>query len=364
MNLYTYSKVVKRCMVSSKDVAQIAKVSQATVSRVLNNPESVKDKTRERVMKAITELGYHPNLIARSLVTNSTSTIALISGPLKNGFFVETTDRIINLAMKLGFKTMVYFEDSAEMGDIFQSIMGNKVDGILLSSIKLNDPLQEIIEQSGIPYMYFNRRPQIGGNYVVIENLLAGEIIARHLLELGHCRIAYISGRINVSTFYERQVGLIKVLNQENIYSSDLIFYTDTTASEVEEITLRLLKMDKPPTAIVCATDAMALICMETLLAQGLSIPADISLAGIDNIQISSHSAIRLTTVGIKEGSLGEIAAANLFGMIASTKHNTAEVNTLKQKMSTCITPEQSSLKQIVLQPVLIQRGTTGRATK
>lgn len=326
-------------MVSSKDVAQLAKVSQATVSRVLNNPESVKDRTRERVITAIEQLGYHPNLIARSLVTNSTLTIALISGPLKNGFFVETTDKIINLATKLGFKTMVYFEDSIALDEVLESLIGLKVAGILLSSIKLEDPLQEKIESSGIPYIYFNRRPQIGGNYVVMDNFLAGEIIARHLIELGHRRIAYISGRINVSTFYERQIGFNKALNQANVYDPDLIFFSDTNAEEIKRLTVRLLEMDEPPTAIVCATDAMALNCMETLMARGLRIPEDISLAGIDNIQFSSHSAIRLTTVGIKEGSLGEIAATNLFEMIANGN--------------------PANLTQIILDPVLIRRNST-----
>ncbi|MCG5026942.1 LacI family transcriptional regulator, partial [Anoxybacillus flavithermus] len=121
-------------MISSKDVAKLAGVSQATVSRVLNNAKSVKPETRKKVLQAMEILRYQPNLIARSLVTNSTKTIALISGTLKNGFFVETTDSIINLATKHGYKTMVYFEGEAKLKDIVDTVMGNKVDGILMSS--------------------------------------------------------------------------------------------------------------------------------------------------------------------------------------------------------------------------------------
>src|SRR5690606_20476144 len=105
--------------------------------------------------------------IARSLVTKSTKTIALISGSLTNGFFVETTDSIINFATRHGYNTMVFFEESTKSKDVFYTALGNKVDGILLSTIMIDDPLFEEIEKSGIPYMFFNRRPRSGGNYVV-----------------------------------------------------------------------------------------------------------------------------------------------------------------------------------------------------
>ncbi|BCJ86281.1 LacI family DNA-binding transcriptional regulator [Effusibacillus dendaii] len=329
-------------MVSSRDVAKMAGVSQATVSRVLNNPESVKPDTRKKVLRAIDELGYQPNLIARSLVTNSTRTIALISGTLSNGFFVETTNSIVALATNRGYKTMVYFEGAMALRDIFDSIRGNQVDGILLSSIKLDDPVFEEIERSGIPYMLFNRRPRSGGNYVVFDNCMSGELITHHLLQLGHRRIAFISGETNISTFLERKIGVEKALNEAGLsLEPDLFHVCDTSSSEVEKITLKLMHMSNPPTAILCATDAMAFSCMDAVLSLGLRIPEDVSLAGIDDIRMASHHAIQLTSIGHHKFRMGEIAAENLIEMIEQG-----------------VDPDHP--RQIILQPELVVRKTTG----
>jgi DNA-binding LacI/PurR family transcriptional regulator len=330
-------------MSSSKDVAKLAGVSQATVSRVMNNPESVKPSTRKKVLWAMEQLHYKPNLIARSLITNSTRTIALISGSLNNGFFVETTDSIVNLATRHGYKTMVFFEGSAQKREIFDVVMGNKVDGILMSNITLDDPLFEEIEKSGIPYMFFNRRPRNGGNYVVLDNLMAGWMITNHMLDLGHERIAYISGQMSLSTFYERKLGYEKAMQEANVeIDPELVFIIDPTAPEVEKTTWKLMQLKNPPTGIIYATDAMALIGMDTIMSLGMRIPEDVSIAGIDDIKISSHHAVQLTSVAHHKFLMGEIAAESLIKMIEEG-----------DKMQT---PHQ-----IVLKPEIVVRRTTGR---
>ncbi|WP_161493906.1 LacI family DNA-binding transcriptional regulator [Virgibacillus necropolis] len=296
-------------MVSSKDVAKLSGFSQATVSRVMNSPDKVNSKTKKKILKTMEQLNYQPNLIARSLITNRTKTIALISGELHNAFFVETTDSIVNLASKYGYKTMVYFDNGNNAKEIYNSVVGAKVDGILMSSIMLDDPLLEEIENSGIPYMFFNRRPRRGGNYVVSNNKLAGELITKHLIGLNHNRIAYISGELNISTFLERKQGFEQALKKGNIeIDSSLQCITDASTSEVEKKTLKLINYSNPPSAIVYATDAMALVGMNAILSMGLNIPDDISIAGIDNNSISSHYAIQLTSVGNPGFKMEELA--------------------------------------------------------
>jgi DNA-binding LacI/PurR family transcriptional regulator len=329
-------------MVSSKDVARIAGVSQSTVSRVLNNPNTVKPKTRNIVLNAIQELRYQPNLIARSLVTNSTKTIALITGTLHNGFYVETTTSIVNLVTSRGYKTMVYFEEAMPLRDVVDSIRGHKLAGILMSSIKLKDPIFNEIEKSGIPYMLFNRRPESGGNYVVLDNSLAGEMITRHILDLGHKRIAYISGDIHVSTHHERKIGFERVMKEAGMnIESGMLQIIDTTPEDVEKITLKLMHLTHRPTAIICGSSAIAFSCMDTILSLGLRIPQDVSLAGMDNVGMASHHAIQLTTVGNAKFKMGEIAADNLIEMIE-------EGGPLNQP------------RKIILQPELNIRKTTG----
>lgn len=114
-------------MVSSLDVAKFAGVSQATVSRVLNNSPKVTEKTKKKVYAAIKELGYYPNLIARSLVTNENRTIALISGAINNDFYVETTESIVNKTNELGYRVIVFFAEENQPVNILDSIKGSNV---------------------------------------------------------------------------------------------------------------------------------------------------------------------------------------------------------------------------------------------
>jgi DNA-binding LacI/PurR family transcriptional regulator len=330
-------------MVSSKDVAKLAGVSQATVSRVMNNPLSVKPVKRNKVLQAMEQLNYKPNLIARSLITNSTRTLALFSGTLNNGFFVETTDSIVSVCTKYGYHTMVFFEGEADKKEIVDSIIGSKVDGIIMSNITLDDPILEEIEESGIPYIFFNRRPRNRGNYVVLDNIMAGEMITNHFLELGHEKIAYISGPENISTFYERKVGYENALTSANMdINPELVQIINPVTTEVEKTTWKIMNMKNPPTGIIFATDAMALTGMDTIMSMGYRIPEDVSIAGIDDIKISSHQAIQLTSVAHHKFLIGEIATETLIKIIQ-------EKDTL------------NNVNQIVLRPEIVIRKTTKR---
>ncbi|MFY0545843.1 LacI family DNA-binding transcriptional regulator [Brevibacillus sp. H7] len=328
-------------MVTSKDVAKLAGVSQATVSRVLNDYPGIKKSTKEKVLNAMAQLQYRPNLIARSLVMNQTRNIALISGTLENSFFAETTDKIVRLAAQKGFNVMVYFESMGDNVSLFESIISYKPDGIILSSILLDDPMFQSLEDSGIPYMMYNRRPRSGGNFVVIDNRLAGEMITEHVIQLGHRRIAFISGHIDVSTFFERKKGYEDAMRKHKLaVDPSLVPITNATPEEVEKATLQLMHISSPPTAIICGNDAMALRCMDVLMALGLRIPEDVSLCGIDDIDMAAHHAIRLTTVGHYKSQMGVLAIENLIDLIENGSDSTSQ-------------------KQIVLRPELVVRETT-----
>jgi LacI family transcriptional regulator len=333
-------------MVSSKDVAKLAGVSQATVSRVLNGSSRVDPNTRDRVRKAIEQLQYYPNLIARSLITRSTRTIALISGTLKNGFFVETTDAIVQYATRRGYRTMVYFQEE-NLEDIFEHVVGSKASGLLLSSIQLDDPLYEKIVASRIPCVFFNRKPREGGHYVIFDNERAAELVADHLLGLGHRRIAYLSGSTRVSTFNDRMRGFEKALRRAKVQvDPELVCMVDPTRTEeVEHAVRKLLLAADPPSAIFCSTDMLALLCMDIAASMGFRIPDDVSVAGIDNIRIAAHPFIRLTSAGHAKFNLGEIAVEQLIELIEQQEGVRENA--------------QQNFRQIVLQPELFVRNTT-----
>jgi DNA-binding LacI/PurR family transcriptional regulator len=331
------------CMASSKDVAREAGVSQATVSRVLNNPGSVRLDRREKVLDAIQKLNYQPNLIARSLVTNQTRTIAFISGSMRNNFFIDTMDSVINLAHEHGYRTMVFFDGNDSLRNIWNTIKGHQVDGVILSLIKLDDDIVKEIIHSNIPHMFLSRRPREGGHYVEIDNRLAGELIASHIIELGHRRIAVLSGELCYSTFLGRKEGIDQAFNQAGLTLNDELVHYMNTASlmDIEKVIRKMFHSHEPPTAIICTSDAMAFACMDILLGMGLSVPGDVSITGIDDSKLSAHQSFRLTTVGHKLFEMGEIAVEHVLEMI---EHK-----------------ELDKKRQMVLRPELVIRKTTAK---
>jgi LacI family transcriptional regulator len=304
---------------SSKDVAKLAGVSQTTVSRVLNGSHNVKKETVLKVMRVMKELNFRPNQIARSLVINKTNTIALISGHLQNPYFVDTTTNIVDIASKHGFNMLVYFENQGDNMSIYQTVLGHKVDGIILSSIFIDDPVYYELEQSGIPFVMFNRKHRAGGNFVEIDNYQATKMATDHLVSLGHTRIGYIGGQTNTSTFLARQNGYIDSLRGHGLsVDLNLLKVTDTTDAKVSNATKELMSIvHNGPTAILAGTDSMALFCMNELHELGVSVPEQVNICGIDNIDISSYPTIQLTTVGnVLDQSMGKIAIKRLIDMI------------------------------------------------
>ncbi|SDI68480.1 LacI family DNA-binding transcriptional regulator [Natribacillus halophilus] len=329
-------------MVSSKDVANRAGVSQSTVSRVLNEPDRVTKANLEKVRNAMKELNYRPNTIARSLVNKRTKTIALISGPLHNPFFVDTTTSIVNYANENGYQTNVFFANDEDNLSIYESVLSAQVDGMIISSIFMDDPVYKDLMSLKTPYIMFNRKHNKGGNFVEIDNEKAGEMAAQHLLELGHQRIGFIGGPLHTSTFYGRHAGFVREMQRNQMTIDEhLVRETDTSEKRVKEAVLMMLSRKNKPTAIFASTDSIALFVIDILIELEYSIPEDISICGMDNIRISSHHSFKLTTIGLQiNTNLGRLGIEYLIDAIEG---------------------DQSSQKpvQITLDPVLYQRNTT-----
>src|SRR5699024_3353847 len=185
-------------MVSSKDVAKKAGVSQTTVSRVLNSPNLVKEATRKKVEKAIRDLKYVPNENARSLVQDKIGVITLLSGPLYNPFFVETTSAIVNYANEKGYRINVQLFQDEELKEAYASAIQNKMYGMIFSCIFLEDDIFEQLMHMSITFITYNRKHFREKNFVEIDNERACYIAAEHLIELGHRNIAWIGGSLSV----------------------------------------------------------------------------------------------------------------------------------------------------------------------
>ncbi|MCL1696215.1 MULTISPECIES: LacI family DNA-binding transcriptional regulator [unclassified Lysinibacillus] len=302
-------------MVSSKDVAKYAGVSQTTVSRVLNTPELVKPKTVEKVMNAIEELNYIPNDIARSLVQKKTGIITLISGPLHNPFFVDTTTAIVNYVNARGYKVNVYFGTEDNLDSIYNSVLETKADAIILSSMLYKDDLFFKLEKLGIPFIMYNRKHQENRYFVEIDNVEAGYLATNHILSLGHRDVCWIGGPHEISTFYGRYEGFRNALKDSGIEVKNVpSFFTNTSKNDIKRIFEEILMLPTRPTAICAATDAIAIEILNLCLERGFHVPNDFNVIGIDNVELSKHHSIALTTVGLEsEKNLGFIAIEKLF---------------------------------------------------
>lgn len=311
-------------MVSSIDVAKHAGVSQTTVSRVLNNPDAVSEKTRLKVLRSIELLNYKPNSIARSLVSNETKTISLISGPLHNPFFVEATSEIVNYCKYKNYNVNVYFEDNENKHDFYQAVFSNKVDGIILSSIFYDDEVYQELVKLKIPFVMLNRRHRKGGNYVEIDNVKAGMLATQHLIDLGHTDILWIGGSLEKSTFKGRFEGYKKALVDNNTpIKTDNVIITDTNEQTIcNELEKRLLT-GKLPTGIQAATDSIAIFALNFLLNHNIKVPEQISLIGIDGVGISDHASMKISTVSIvNDINMGRVAAEALLTALESRESN------------------------------------------
>jgi DNA-binding LacI/PurR family transcriptional regulator len=315
-------------MVSSKDVAKYAGVSQTTVSRVLNTPELVKKPTLEKVLKAIKELNYVPDANARSLVQQKTKTIALLSGPLHNPFFVDTTTAIVNYATEKGYKVNVQFVNDENLTEAYATAIGTKVDGIILSCILYDDPIFDRLQEMNIPFITYNRKHRKNEQFVEIDNFHAGYLSAKHVIEQQHTKLGWIGGPLTVSTFKHRYEGFLKACEDYQVELADAsILQTDTSKEGCEAALDVLLELEEQPTAICTGSDSIALNVLDYATKMGVAVPDDMSIVGIDNVELSQHGRVQLTTVGsISEHNLGLLAIERLIELIENKKKSCISV--------------------------------------
>lgn len=309
-------------MVSSKDVAKYAGVSQTTVSRVLNTPERVKKPTLDKVLKAIEELNYIPDANARSLVQQRTKTIALLSGPLHNPFFVDTTTAIVNYATDHGYKVNVQFVNDKNLNEAYATAIATKVDGIILSCILYDDPIFDRLKEMNIPFITYNRKHKKNEQFVEIDNFEAGYLSAKHLIDQKHTQLAWVGGPLEVSTFKYRYEGFLKACNDYEIQlPQEYIIQTDTSKKCCFEALEKLMALENKPTAISTGSDSIALNILDYATKLGIAVPETLSIVGIDNVELSQYGSIQLTTVGsISERNLGLLAIEELIKLIENKK--------------------------------------------
>ena len=286
--------------VTSLDVARMAGVSQSAVSRVFTPGASVSQSMTDRVLAAATELGYRPNVLARSMITGKSRLIGLVVAYLDNQFYPEILEKMSTSLQQRGYHVLVFMaqQTSGNIDSVLQEILDYQVDGIVLASVAMSSQLAERCDAAGIPVVLFNRAQNDDSfSTVTSDNFSGGRALADFLVAGGHKRIAYIAGWEGASTQRDREAGFRAGLADHGceLFARGIgDFRTDRAA----EAALEIFKSEQVPDAVFVANDHMAFAVMDVLRGKlGLSIPGDVSVVGYDDVQLSAWPSFDLTTV-------------------------------------------------------------------
>ena len=303
--------VKSRLSYTMRDVARLAGVSVTTVSSVVNGRGGVSPKLTGRVEDAIAALGYHPNEVARSLKVNRTFTIGMIVPDVSNFFFNSVLQGVEPNARRHGYSVVLCdsHEDPEEERDLLGMLVSRRVDGILLASAQ-QDFVENSLPRPHPPIVCFDRHPRgFKGSVVVIDNVKAGYQATRHLLEVGHQRIATVAGPESTLTGHGRTEGYRRALQEASIPIPEGYIRPGGFSMEGGyRAAVEILRLAEPPTALFSANNRMTLGAMCALKDLGVACPRDVSVCSFDDFDWSELFSPRLTMIVQPSFHMGQVA--------------------------------------------------------
>ncbi|HZD55681.1 MAG TPA: LacI family DNA-binding transcriptional regulator [Anaerolineales bacterium] len=309
-----------------REVARQANVSPTTVSHVINETRFVSEQLRQRVYQAMDDLGYRPNALARSLRQGETHTLGLILPDSANPFFAEIGRNIEASAFELGYSLILCnTEGDINREHIYVDLLIRKqVDGIIFvgtgdrsDSGDRSDPLGALFQRR-LPVVVVDRDlPGIEVDAVLADNLKGGYMATRHLIDLGHRRIACISGPSHLTPSAYRVTGYRNAHHEAGLpVDHSLIQRGDFHPESGRIAASRLFELPDPPTAIFACNDLMAMGALHVAATNGCLVPDELSIIGFDDIELASFSFPPLTTISQPKKKMGEVAVQLLLERI------------------------------------------------
>lgn len=300
-------------MATIYEVSKLAGVSLATVSRVINNNTRVSEKTRQKVVDAMTELGYRPNSIAQSLASNVSNSIGILVSELHGDFFGQMMAGIeveLRAAKKHVIITTGHGEENKEKDGI-EFLISRNCDAIILHVEAVTDEYLIALCKGNIPVYIINRFVEtISENCISLNNELGGYLATQTIVKQGHSNIAYISGPQSKHDSQERLAGHKRALAENNIPFDDNLYYEGDYQETGGSIGLKHFISEKQTfTALICANDEMASGSMTYAREHGFSLPDDISIIGFDNNNFARHTYPKLTTINNPVKEMGQMVA-------------------------------------------------------
>jgi len=308
-----------------KDIAQDLGVSLMTVSKALRGHSDISEETRRRVMKRARELNYHPNWIARSLVTRRTYMVGLIIPDLMHSFFAEVAKGVARKFEPLGYQMVISNSDEHAETEVrqIQALLDRNVDGVIIASAQSHGRGEQfkILESRRVPYVLIDRMPAgFEGHYVGVQDEEIGAMATGHLFEQGCRRIAHLRGPA-IPPGSGRLRGYRRALSKHGLEAlPEYIVSGQHEDGSGYQGMRQLLQLRKRPDGVFCYNDPVAAGAIKAILEAGLSVPGDIAVIGAGNVHYSDLLRIPLSTIDQSSTVIGETAAELLAHCIEEKK--------------------------------------------
>jgi len=327
-------------------VAKCANVSTATVSRTMNGSKKVSPETAERVRRAIEALNFYPNTNARALGSGRSGLYGLIISDITNPFFPELVKSFDDIAVKHGLELLIANTnyDQERMKICVTRMLQRKVDGVAIMTSEMDDRLVEVFSHRHIPLVFLDiGTPAPGVSCVRIDYSAGIDAAMHHLIELGHKRIAFISGPMRLASARIRYKAFMESAARDRLDANPKLVQEGNHRVDGGHDTMKqILNSRKRPTAVMASNDLTAIGAMGAIAEAGLRVPEDISVVGYDDIQLSAFTMPPLTTVSLPRV---EIATA-AFRALMNAQHSGSK---------RLVPGEEHTVR-----PTLVQRKSTG----
>lgn len=309
---------VPRKPVTSYEVAKAAGVSQSAVSRTFSQRGYVSQETRQRVHKAAKELGFKPNAIARSLITQRSRIIAVVMADLQYSFYLSILHQLSKAIRAAGYQVLlISIPSSDEIDDYMPDVIAYRVDGIIIASALLSTKAARLCRDRDIPVVLINRQvTDRGFSSVSADNLFAGRLAAETLAEAGCRRLAFVAGQRETSTSLDREAGFFArtaELGGKRPLRRDGFFTYDGGYRAARD----LMRLKGPPDGIFCASDIMAMGALDALRYElGLKVGEDVSVIGCIDAAEAAWKSFELTTIAVDSAAMSTRAVDLLIEQI------------------------------------------------
>ncbi|MBO1513588.1 LacI family DNA-binding transcriptional regulator [Metabacillus bambusae] len=306
-------------MMKMSDVAKLANVSPATVSRVLSNPELVSKETRQKVLDVINEVNYKPHIVARQFRTKETKIILVVVPDITSAFFSKVLRGIEHVAVNNGYQVILgdTENDIEREKEYINLLLQKQADGMVLLTARLNKTKLEEISEHFPMVLACEYMDGLNVPTVSIDNISSARKATEHLIKLGHTKIAHITGPINVILSRDRMRGYQQAMMSHDLdIDSAYIQEGDFSFESGYNQTLKLLALENPPTAVFAFNDEMAMGAIKAAKDSGLKAPEDLAVVGFDNVKMSSVIEPNLTTINQPKYEIGKKAMELLLKLI------------------------------------------------